>query len=567
MREPYHVENLRLLLTTVAERYGDLLDPEDLAFIQVFEQLPAAARNLYTRLVCRQAPCFRASQLRYEDIVDLATALSALLEAEFILLQSVSPADAFHITPKGELLQWFNAPRKLKKPELIAHLHASHPEPELSHILFAQDRWISVQHSPRVAKFELCFFGNRHQKLNEFVITELGHVTYEIYDLSENTRYFNSRNLLAHTFALSQLQHQLDTALRGADIETLADFARQLPPPLEDARYTRRRARVLHELGREAERRLAWPLAESLYQQSGLDSSLERLARHALKQQSEEKPSSHEQARHYLKTILSRTHDPEHYANAWQLLRRLSPDEYAPRFEPASQTIALPLTDDAIELQAAAYFERQGHWCIYVENLLFNGLLGLLFWDIIFQPVPGAFANRFQRAPLDLYEPEFQTRRQADITARLRELEAGQAASRIAATLQDKLGIANTLIHWEFFESLDWQRVLTALPPRHLSLILQRMLQDLGQHRAGFPDLFCVDNNGNYQLLEVKGPNDKLRENQRAWLEFFAHHDIPAAVILVEAAPQLAGEGVAGVPTGGATASGTVAGAPDDAAG
>jgi hypothetical protein len=33
-----------------------------------------------------------------------------------------------------------------------------------------------------------------------------------------------------------------------------------------------------------------------------------------------------------------------------------------------------------------------------------------------------------------------------------------------------------------------------------------------------------------YRLIEVKGPGDRLKDNQRGWLRFFAQHGIPAAV-------------------------------------
>jgi hypothetical protein len=37
-----------------------------------------------------------------------------------------------------------------------------------------------------------------------------------------------------------------------------------------------------------------------------------------------------------------------------------------------------------------------------------------------------------------------------------------------------------------------------------------------------------------YRLLEVKGPGDRLQDNQRRWLKFFDRHAIPAAVCRVQ---------------------------------
>ncbi|MDZ7686509.1 MAG: VRR-NUC domain-containing protein [Gammaproteobacteria bacterium] len=39
---------------------------------------------------------------------------------------------------------------------------------------------------------------------------------------------------------------------------------------------------------------------------------------------------------------------------------------------------------------------------------------------------------------------------------------------------------------------------------------------------------------GGYRLVEVKGPGDALRQNQRRWLAWFGAHGIPAEVLDVE---------------------------------
>jgi VRR-NUC domain len=60
------------------------------------------------------------------------------------------------------------------------------------------------------------------------------------------------------------------------------------------------------------------------------------------------------------------------------------------------------------------------------------------------------------------------------------------------------------------------------------------LLFDIHSNRSGFPDLiqfFPNSPNGkNYRLIEVKGPGDRLQDNQQRWLEYFSAHDIPAEV-------------------------------------
>ena len=54
------------------------------------------------------------------------------------------------------------------------------------------------------------------------------------------------------------------------------------------------------------------------------------------------------------------------------------------------------------------------------------------------------------------------------------------------------------------------------------------MLDDLEQTRTGFPDLALFFGPGRYQFVEVKGPGDQLRREQRLWFEFFARAGVPA---------------------------------------
>ncbi|MEP4523039.1 MAG: VRR-NUC domain-containing protein, partial [Alloalcanivorax venustensis] len=62
----------------------------------------------------------------------------------------------------------------------------------------------------------------------------------------------------------------------------------------------------------------------------------------------------------------------------------------------------------------------------------------------------------------------------------------------------------------------------------------ERLLADIAANRAGLPDLIqfwpaqrC------YRMVEVKGPGDRLQDNQRRWLEFFIARDLPVAVCQV----------------------------------
>jgi fanconi-associated nuclease 1 len=50
----------------------------------------------------------------------------------------------------------------------------------------------------------------------------------------------------------------------------------------------------------------------------------------------------------------------------------------------------------------------------------------LLFWDVLFLPLPGVFETPYQTAPLDLATDAFFPLRRSEINARLVELENGR---------------------------------------------------------------------------------------------------------------------------------------------
>lgn len=56
-------------------------------------------------------------------------------------------------------------------------------------------------------------------------------------------------------------------------------------------------------------------------------------------------------------------------------------------------------------------------------------LFGLLFWDIIFADIPGAFDTKYQICPLDMFHDSFYRARKRRISERLEELRNGEAPS------------------------------------------------------------------------------------------------------------------------------------------
>ena len=86
-------------------------------------------------------------------------------------------------------------------------------------------------------------------------------------------------------------------------------------------------------------------------------------------------------------------------------------------------------------------------------------LFGILFWDIIFAPIPGAFETPYQSAPLDIAEDTFYYARQDMIDERLREIEhdAGRPREIVDAvdTQHREKGTWCVGVRWGAFERQD----------------------------------------------------------------------------------------------------------------
>ena len=61
----YYLHNFRQVLLWVEQRYEDLLDDQELAFIRTFCRLDAPAQALMVRMVMRKGELFRSDRLDY----------------------------------------------------------------------------------------------------------------------------------------------------------------------------------------------------------------------------------------------------------------------------------------------------------------------------------------------------------------------------------------------------------------------------------------------------------------------------------------------------------------------
>ena len=184
-----------------------------------------------------------------------------------------------------------------------------------------------------------------------------------------------------------------------------------------------------------------------------------------------------------------------------------------------------------VELATRAFLTEPDAPVHYVENALINSLFGLLCWDVVFLPLPGAFFHEFHSAPADLYTPDFHRRREREFAACFAQLATGEYRQTIRRTFACKVGIQSAFVSWGLLTPELLDVALECLPPAHLERCFQRILLDVKTNRAGFPDLIQFwPRERRYRMIEVKGPGDRLQDNQIRWLDYCASHGMPVSV-------------------------------------
>jgi hypothetical protein len=522
------------LLATVERQYADLLAVREIDFLARYRALPFDARCLYVRLLSRVGPWFREARLDYAELGDISVAVDALIASGLAEATSALPVDAMgRLYTREELCNAFDLPSNASKASLLAVLDNG---VELALPQAEEGRVIAPLDTDIAAVMSLLFFGNRHQGLTDFVLSDLGVARYYPYRLDRQRRLFPDRESLEEYLACAALADTWREA-READVttEALVELGRGiLAFQPRHAASRRRWHRLCNQLARELERLDEPELAADLYAASDLHPARERRARVleragrwvealALCDAIEADPWCEEErdaARRIRPRLLRRLHGTR---------ARRQRDDFS------TVQLQLPPVTRGVELAVARHLSDQWEQVHYVENTLMNGLFGLAFWEQIFAPVPGVFNNPYQAVPSDMYEQGFAQTRADMLQSRLAELRGADLASLLPATWRRYQGYQCRWVNWRYLDEALVAASARVIPATHLIATWERMLFDPGENRRGFPDLLALGREpGDYCLIEVKGPGDALQDSQKRWLRFFVEQHMPAQVARVQ---------------------------------
>jgi hypothetical protein len=499
----YYLNNFQSVLRSLLERYSDLLSEEERGFIARFSALPQVSRALLVRMAMRKGALFRASRLKYSEIGATEAAVTPLLDAECVDARPALNLDQLQgLLTKAELARSFSlSARDSRKAYLVEVLRDRFPEtkPFEDWLPGTEDRVYHLLVAPLCERFRLLFFGNFHQSWSEFVLVDLGIFAYERIEVPAQSRAFRTR---ADIDALQQLQLCAELLHADAPPELVAQSA---PPAvlgcdwLEDGRQ-----KLLFNIARRYERAGDPTSALAIYS-----------------------VCAHPGARMRVIRLRDRT-----LTRVNRKLGKAIELRCVPSFE---LLLDGPASDRPVEWQVRDRLaQADGAAVHYVENGLVNSLFGLLCWSAIFAPIAGAFFHDFQRGPADLSSSQFCSRRSREFAECFAQLESGRYRTVIRQTYAKKMGIQSPFVAWNLVSETLLERALACFPPGHLKLWFEWIVRDVQLNRAGFPDLVQFwPEEQRYRMIEVKGPGDRLQDNQRRLLEFCTEHQMPVAVCYV----------------------------------
>jgi hypothetical protein len=521
----YYLNNFKAVLSSLEGRYRDLLTAEELQFIAQFAELPRSSCALLVRMIMRTGRFFRLSRLHYPEIGNTAEAVAPLVGVGWVEEPMLDVSELHRLLTKDEVIGHLRLPRPLSKLSKSALLHVvcEHYPDSRQFQGWCKDSPDRVYHllvKPFAERFRLMFFGNFDQDWTEFVLADLGMYKYETTPL--RSAPFSTR---AHIEAFHQLYRCRRSLEEGAEP---AQVIASIPPPLTDNHWLESvRQNLLFQIATAYQKLNDAAAALAIFSSCRHRGSRIRTIRLL------ERSGQWQEARDLCSVARAQPESEAERQQLGRLLprlnRRLGVAGENTREPSTFDTFDVPLdpSNRCVELVVRDYLARQQgppSTVHFVENGLINSLFGLLFWDAIFAPIPGAFFHDFQYGPADLESGQFYERRKSQFAEGFAKLDSGEYKIAIRRRFFAKAGIRAPFVAWGLLTEGLLVSALRCLP----ALWFEWIVRDVVDNRAGFPDLVQFwPSESRYRMVEVKGPGDRLQDNQRRFFEFCNRHGIP----------------------------------------
>lgn len=169
-------------------------------------------------------------------------------------------------------------------------------------------------------------------------------------------------------------------------------------------------------------------------------------------------------------------------------------------------------------LQHYATPEHGGWTGLHCEGGVWATLFGLLFWSVLFADVAGVFRTRFQCAPLDQGTNSFASSRGELIDARLQQIREGGGEDLLRRCWEANEGVMCRGVSWDRQPLEQLLDIVRCVGNTGLAALCRLLAEDQSGWSGGMPDLLLWRTDDcSAKLSEIKGPRDRLSDQQRAW--------------------------------------------------
>lgn len=186
-----------------------------------------------------------------------------------------------------------------------------------------------------------------------------------------------------------------------------------------------------------------------------------------------------------------------------------------------------------VENTVSQVLSEHNRRAFHVEGRLWSTLFGLLYLEAIFAQVRGMIPSPYMRGPTDLGTEGFRTRRLPLIETLESCIADGNAVGILSENWKAHHGESIAGVHWHLLQLPELLRIAELLPTTALVSIMRRFSTHWHHARRGWPDLVVLPSPSDppqLKLIEVKGPNDSLRDDQRWWIATLLELGVPTEV-------------------------------------
>lgn len=516
--EKYYLDHFNEFINFITEHCAHLLDQQHQKFVSCYQHLSHDAQCMFVRVVNRQGRFINRDKMIYQEINNCPSQLIALQIAALL-----RPLDS------EDIEGWLQQLTKLQLLQILTQYAVSDVKTSHSKLdLLQQLKQSCSTHqclSSEVASlfsvkdYDAClsyllflFFGNTSSRLDKFSLRDLGVLTTRSGSCEQNARfrdYEQAQSVFYYNFKLGQIKRN--------ELNVQAYISKNTKPsehPKVTVNCTQGkqfRAEFFYLLGKQL---LAFD--SSLAMEYLCTSSHPKAQQKWLRELY--KLGEKDRVKEALERIIDHSLDDE--------LLLFSEDFYQRKFNQVklskltqklredSYDLAIDqIHKDQVEQGVKQYYERLGATAYRTENLVFNALFGLTFWEDLFNQ-GDSVATEFDRRPKLLKENAIYLELEQVIEQRLLMFsDPSVAMTYITKVATLNYGQPNGMFRWHSKILQIISLFLNSAPLEAVVYHLRAMAKNYQGLNDGYPDLMILED-GQLRFEEVKAPGDSIRPNQ-----------------------------------------------------